>query len=73
MLYSMPFYANVFEALSQVKAEMEKHGATLRLMIDHPTQITTLQQLLKAQGRSSEVWSIFLKLDVGTQLVLSPS
>lgn len=63
----MPFPIKSFEILSSLRAEMQKHRATLRLLMDHPGQIQALERLLEAEGRETEAWSIFLKLDVGTQ------
>lgn len=67
----MPFPIKSFETISSIRKEMADHGAVLRLMIDHPDQIQGLENCLKSAGRESEVWSIFLKLDVGTQYVSS--
>ena len=69
MLYSMPLPLKLFDCLSDIKHQLEKYGAQFRVMIDHPEQVEGLSKLLEAANRSEEIWSVYLKLDIGSKLV----
>lgn len=69
VLYSMPLPVNLFPELIHSKKMLEQYNARLRVMVDHPSQIQQLEKALAAQGEKG-VWSIFLKLDIGTKCVV---
>ncbi|KAL7010337.1 hypothetical protein EMMF5_000360 [Cystobasidiomycetes sp. EMM_F5] len=62
----MPLPVNLFPELIHSKKMLEQYNARLRVMVDHPSQIQQLEKALAAQGEKG-VWSIFLKLDIGTK------
>jgi D-serine deaminase-like pyridoxal phosphate-dependent protein len=63
----MPLPLKLLEPVRKIKADLDKHGATFRLMIDNPAQIKGLEAGLKAAGEQDQVWSIYLKLDIGSK------
>lgn len=63
----MPFPIKAFDALARMRDQMQPHGAVLRLLIDNPEQIKALERLCRERQRPNEVWTVYLKLDVGTQ------
>ena len=60
----MPLPLKLLDSVITFKKNLEQHGASLRIMVDHPSQITKLQQIV---GDKAGVWSIFLKLDIGSK------
>lgn len=65
MLYGLPIGLTKLDDLAAVKAELEKHGAVLRLMIDHEAQVKGLEDYLKLKGVKG--WSGFVKVDSGNK------
>ncbi|WVR06754.1 hypothetical protein IAU60_003789 [Kwoniella sp. DSM 27419] len=62
MLYGLPCSLDKMDDLVLLSAELERHGAILRLMIDHPGQLAALG---RHPSQSGQPWSIFIKVDGG--------
>ena len=60
----MPLAHHLLPRLLEYKRDMAKHSAELSLMVDHAAQISCLDTTT-----SGEVWSIYLKLDIGSRWV----
>jgi D-serine deaminase-like pyridoxal phosphate-dependent protein len=65
ILYSMPISATRLEDLNDAQ-EKCAGKAVIRLMVDHPAQITALDAYSKRTGKSGP-WSVFMKVDGGGQ------
>lgn len=60
----MPIGINRLADIAALRDELKKHGAALRLHIDHPDQILALEAFESSQPNPN-TWSAFLKLDCG--------
>jgi len=68
LLYGLPVAGNKIADLALLRKEMEAHGGTLRLFVDHPEQIHFLEAFNKvevAAGREAKRWSVFVKINGG--------
>ncbi|KZT50407.1 hypothetical protein CALCODRAFT_504766 [Calocera cornea HHB12733] len=63
VLYGLPIALTKLDDLSAVKTELEKHGAVLRLMIDHEAQVKGLEEYMGTKGVKG--WNGFIKVDAG--------
>ena len=62
MLYGLPCGVDKIDDLRALEEVLARHGAVLRLMVDHPDQIRALADHLPPSGPS---WSVFVKVDGG--------
>jgi len=70
ILYGLPIAANKIRDLSTLQAQIKQYDATVKLLIDHPDQITALEK----HSEENEQWRIFLKVDGGQRRAgVSPS
>jgi D-serine deaminase-like pyridoxal phosphate-dependent protein len=65
-LHGVPMPVNRVYELASIKAECEKHNATLRVMIDHVAQVEALVKL-GSKHTGSKKWSCYLKVDIETK------
>lgn len=70
MLYGLPIAANKVADAAALRAELSKHGAVMRLFVDHLSQIEFLDKF-EAASANPQKWSVFVKVDRGDQYVLS--
>ena len=63
ILYSMPLAASRLEDINDAQSKWGDK-AVIRLMVDHPDQITALEAFSKRSGRKQR-WSVFMKVDGG--------
>lgn len=62
MLYGLPCGVDKLQDSHTLAAELHRHHAVLRLMIDHPGQLAALKRF---PYPGTTPWSIFLKVDGG--------
>ncbi|KIO27232.1 hypothetical protein M407DRAFT_14925 [Tulasnella calospora MUT 4182] len=60
LLYGLPVPVTKIPELSALKNELDDHGGSLRLLVDHPEQVSKLQAYAQASP-----WSVFVKVDPG--------
>ena len=63
-MYGVPIGINRIADIAALRNELKKHGAVLRLHIDHPDQIHALEAYENSQPTPNP-WSAFFKLDCG--------
>ncbi|KAG8907382.1 hypothetical protein FRC01_007701 [Tulasnella sp. 417] len=63
ILYGLPVPVTKIPELLALKKELEEHGSSLRLLVDHPEQISKLRA--HAETNSASPWSVFVKVDPG--------
>lgn len=68
ILYGLPVPVNKLPELSNLKRELENSGSSLRLLVDHPEQISKIQSFAKDQ-KTSNPWSVYVKVDPGYKCV----
>lgn len=64
ILYGLPVAINKISDLSDLWEKIALHGATLRLIVDHPDQIDALNSF-ESQKTNPRKWSVFVKIDCG--------
>ncbi|KII94064.1 hypothetical protein PLICRDRAFT_50053 [Plicaturopsis crispa FD-325 SS-3] len=64
ILYGLPVAVNKIADLATLWDEIETHGATVRLLVDHPDQVYFLEEFEK-QRATPRRWSAFIKVDGG--------
>ncbi|KAI0275097.1 hypothetical protein BC834DRAFT_851006 [Gloeopeniophorella convolvens] len=64
ILYGLPVAINKISDLSDLWDEVAKHGAIVRLLVDHPKQIEALERFEKTRPATRQ-WSVFMKVDGG--------
>ena len=64
ILYGVPIGINKIEDITALQDNLEKHGATLRLIVDNIEQISALEAY-ESQKQNSRRWSVFVKADCG--------
>ncbi|EJD04107.1 uncharacterized protein FOMMEDRAFT_140172 [Fomitiporia mediterranea MF3/22] len=64
ILYGMPISVNKIADISALSDELSKHGAVLRLHVDHPDQIAALEAF-ESQRTEPRRRSVFVKVDCG--------
>lgn len=67
VVYTMPPAIPLMPKLAELKERLLRQGAHLILMVDHPTQIETLEQFT-----TSAPWLVYLKLDIGSKRAGQP-
>ena len=55
---------NKVQDLSELRAELQKHGGELRLLVDHPDQVRFLE-VYETQQIARKCWSVFVKINGG--------
>ncbi|THH34093.1 hypothetical protein EUX98_g129 [Antrodiella citrinella] len=64
ILYGLPIPVNKLADLSSLWDTIATFGATIRVLIDHPDQITAIEQFEQGLEKTRK-WSAFLKVDSG--------
>ncbi|KAF9475980.1 hypothetical protein BDN70DRAFT_883004 [Pholiota conissans] len=64
ILYGLPVAVNKVADLAALRNELEKYGGTVRLLIDHPGQVTFLEEYESRQATPKR-WSVFIKINGG--------
>ncbi|KAI0963631.1 hypothetical protein AcW1_010244 [Taiwanofungus camphoratus] len=64
ILYGLPVPLNKVADLSALWEEVAAFDANLRILIDHPDQVSFLESFERAR-KSSRKWSVFIKVDCG--------
>ncbi|KAF8202911.1 putative serine dehydratase domain-containing protein [Pholiota molesta] len=64
ILYGLPVAFNKVADLAALRNELEKHGGTVRLLIDHPDQVKFLEEYESLQEVHKR-WSAFIKINGG--------
>ncbi|KAH9486964.1 D-serine dehydratase [Psilocybe cubensis] len=64
LLYGLPVAINKVQDLSNLRQEFAQSGGIVRLLVDHPDQITFLDQFEANQATSAK-WSVFIKINGG--------
>ncbi len=64
ILYGLPVGIDKIADLGKLLQEVERHGAVLRLLIDHQDQIKHLEEFEKKHGLY-RTWSVFVKVHGG--------
>ena len=62
ILYGLPVAVNKIADLSALWDEVAKHGAIVRLLVDHPRQIEALNSFENTRPIKRQ-WSVFMKMD----------
>ncbi|THH01788.1 hypothetical protein EW026_g948 [Hermanssonia centrifuga] len=66
ILYGLPLPPNKIADLSTLWDDIAPFGATIRILIDHPEQVTFLEAY-EAQRANPRLWSVFVKVDAGSK------
>ena len=61
-MYGLPVGVNKLQDLSDLRDELNKHGAVVRLLIDHEEHVTALETF-ESNREQSKPWSVFVKID----------
>ena len=64
ILYGLPVPVNKLADISSLWEAIAPHGATVRILIDHPGQIAAIEEFERAQ-QGTRRWSAFVKIDAG--------
>jgi len=70
ILYGLPLAVNRLEDLSALRTELEKYGASVRLLVDHSDQVRFLEEYENQQEKPQR-WSMFIKINGGQKYVWS--
>ena len=65
-----PIGINKLDDIRSLRDDLAKHGAELRLHIDHVEQVAALEGLEESRP-SQKRWSVFMKVDCGNLYVSS--
>ncbi|KAG9049060.1 hypothetical protein FS837_011333 [Tulasnella sp. UAMH 9824] len=63
ILFGFPTPVTKIPEILALKNELNGHGSSLRLIVDHPEQVSKLQAY--AQANRASPWSVFVKVDPG--------
>lgn len=64
ILYGLPIAPNKIGDVARMADTMAKYGGVLRVLVDHPGQVHSLEEYAKTEGTARR-WSIFVKIDPG--------
>ena len=58
ILYGLPIAINKIADMSTLRDEISAHGAVVRILIDHPDQVRTLEEFERQQTDFKEMVSV---------------
>lgn len=63
-MYGLPVGPNKIDELSEIREAINGNGAVVRILVDHPDQISALEEFERKRAKPRP-WSAFVKVDCG--------